>query len=115
MEIVSLGLVALVLVFFGLGIKIVPQSQNFVVERLGRFSRTLEAGLHVIIPVIESVRHRVDILERQLPTSKISTITFDATGDIPLAGGATALRSQDKETLIYLNSDGLEHDMKRCK
>ena len=42
-------------------------------------------------------------------------ITFDATGDIPLAGGATALRSQDKETLIYLNSDGLELDMKRCK
>ena len=66
-----------VIVFFGLGVKIVPQSQNYVVERLGRFNRTLEAGLHIIIPVIESVRHRVDILERQLPTSKISTITLD--------------------------------------
>lgn len=77
MEIVSLGLLALVVVFFGLGVKIVPQSQNFVVERLGRFNRTLEAGLHIIIPVIESVRHKVDILERQLPTSKISTITLD--------------------------------------
>lgn len=42
-------------------------------------------------------------------------ISFDATGDIPLAGGATALRSQDKDTLVYLNSDGLELDMKRCK
>jgi len=77
MEIVSLGLLALVVVFFGLGVNIVPQSQNFVVERLGRFNRTLEAGLHIIIPVIESVRHKVDILERQLPTSKISTITLD--------------------------------------
>lgn len=77
MEIVSLGLLALVVVFLGLGVKIVPQSQNFVVERLGRFNRTLEAGLHIIIPVIESVRHKVDILERQLPTSKISTITLD--------------------------------------
>ena len=77
MELVSIALLILVLVFFGLGIKIVPQSQNFVIERLGRYNRTLEAGLHIIIPVIEAVRHRVDILERQLPTSKISTITLD--------------------------------------
>jgi regulator of protease activity HflC (stomatin/prohibitin superfamily) len=77
MELVSVALLILVLVFFGLGIKIVPQSQNFVIERLGRYNRTLEAGLHIIIPVIEAVRHRVDILERQLPTSKISTITLD--------------------------------------
>ena len=77
MELVSIALLILVLVFFGLGIKIVPQSQNFVIERLGRYNRTLEAGLHIIIPVIEAVRYRVDILERQLPTSKISTITLD--------------------------------------
>jgi regulator of protease activity HflC (stomatin/prohibitin superfamily) len=77
LELISLGLLTVVIVFFGLGVKIVPQSQNYVVERLGRFNRTLEAGLHIIIPVIESVRHRVDILERQLPTSKISTITLD--------------------------------------
>lgn len=77
MELVSAALLILVLVFFGLGIKIVPQSQNFVIERLGRYNRTLEAGLHIIIPVVEAVRHRVDILERQLPTSKISTITLD--------------------------------------
>jgi len=77
MEIVSLAVLIFVVVFFALGIKIVPQSQNFVVERLGRYNRTLEAGLHIIVPVIEAVRHKVDILERQLPTSKISTITLD--------------------------------------
>lgn len=77
MEIVSVAVLILVVVFFALGIKIVPQSQNFVVERLGRYNRTLEAGLHIIVPVIEAVRHKVDILERQLPTSKISTITLD--------------------------------------
>lgn len=77
MEIISLAVLVLVVVFFVFGIKIVPQSQNFVVERLGRYNRTLEAGLHIIVPVIEAVRHKVDILERQLPTSKISTITLD--------------------------------------
>lgn len=77
MELIGISLLVLVAVFFALGIKIVPQSQNFVVERLGRYNRTLEAGLHIIIPILESVRHKVDILERQLPTSKISTITLD--------------------------------------
>jgi regulator of protease activity HflC (stomatin/prohibitin superfamily) len=77
MEIIGVALLILVVVFFGFGIKIVPQSQNFVVERLGRYNRTLEAGLHIIIPLLESVRHKVDILERQLPTSSISTITLD--------------------------------------
>jgi len=76
-EIISLSFLLLVVVFFSFGIKIVPQSRNFIVERLGRYSRTLEAGLHIIIPVFESIRHKVDILERQLPTSKISTITLD--------------------------------------
>lgn len=77
METIGIALLVLVLVFVGLGVKIVPQSQNFLVERLGRYSRTLEAGLHLIIPLIETVRHRVDILERQLPTKKIATITLD--------------------------------------
>jgi len=41
-------------------------------------------------------------------------IAFDAEGDIPLMGGATALRSENKDTLLYFNSDGLELEMKRC-
>lgn len=103
MEIVSLALVAVVVVFFGLGVKIVPQSQNFIVERLGRFNRTLEAGLHIIIPVIESVRHKVDILERQLPTSKISTITLDnVTISIDLA---ILFRVVKAENSVYRISD----------
>jgi regulator of protease activity HflC (stomatin/prohibitin superfamily) len=86
MEIVSLAILGLVLVFFLLGIQIVPQSKNYVVERLGRYSRTLGAGLHVIIPILETIRHKIDILERQLPTNKISTITLDnVTIEIDLA------------------------------
>jgi len=77
METVALAILVLVIIFFALGIKIVSQSQNYIVERLGRYHRTLQAGLHIIIPVIDSVRHRVDVLERQLPTKEISTITLD--------------------------------------
>jgi len=103
MEILSLSLFAFILVFFMLGIKIVPQSKNYVVERLGRYARTLEAGLHVIIPILETIRHKVDILETQLPTNEISTITLDnVTIEIELA---ILYRVVKAENAVYRISD----------
>jgi regulator of protease activity HflC (stomatin/prohibitin superfamily) len=55
----------------------VPQSDVFVTERLGKYSRTLNAGLSVIIPFLDRVAHRVSILERQLDEQRISVITKD--------------------------------------
>lgn len=86
MEIIAVALLALVVIFFFFGVNIVPQSQHYLVERLGRYNRTLEAGFHIIIPVVETVRHKVDILERQLPTREIPAITLDnVTIEISLA------------------------------
>ena len=42
-------------------------------------------------------------------------IIFDSETDITLMDGATALRTQDKNTLIFFDSDGVEHEMKKCK
>ena len=74
---VLLVFVVLVLVVLKLGVKIVPQSENWLVERLGKFNRKLEAGLHLIIPFFESVRFKVSIQERQLPPKPINAITLD--------------------------------------
>ncbi len=60
-----------------LGIKIVPQSDVFVIERFGKYSRTLNAGLSVIVPYLDKVAHKVSILERQLNEFAISVITSD--------------------------------------
>ena len=60
-----------------LGIKIVPQSKVFVIERFGKFTRILESGLSLIIPFIDRVAFRVDILERQLPSFQMSVIAED--------------------------------------
>ena len=60
-----------------LGIKIVPQSKVFVIERFGKFTRILESGLSLIIPFIDRVAFKVDILERQLPSFQMSVITED--------------------------------------
>lgn len=76
-NIVLIVFVALVLLTLKLGINIVPQSENWLVERLGKFNRKLEAGLHLIIPFFETVRYRVPIQERQLPPRPINAITLD--------------------------------------
>jgi regulator of protease activity HflC (stomatin/prohibitin superfamily) len=47
------------------------------VERLGKYNRTMEAGLHFLIPFFEAIQHKVPIQERQLPPKPINAITLD--------------------------------------
>ncbi len=60
-----------------LAVRIVPQSQKFVVERFGRLQSVLGPGINFIVPFLDRVRHRVSILERQLPTASQDAITKD--------------------------------------
>lgn len=68
---------ALTLAIILMGVRTVPQSENFLVERLGKYNRTLKAGLNFIIPILDKVSHRINILERQLPQSSHEVITRD--------------------------------------
>jgi regulator of protease activity HflC (stomatin/prohibitin superfamily) len=83
MEQIGFGNVVLVLVvLLGLvtvwkGVKVVPQSEVYVVERFGRYTKTLGAGLNLLVPFLDDVAHRVSVLERQLPEFTISVITRD--------------------------------------
>ena len=70
-------LALLIIYVIYLGIKIVPQSKVFVIERFGKFTRILESGLSIIVPFVDRVAFKVDILERQLPPFKMSVITED--------------------------------------
>jgi|TARA_B100000795_G_C22764380_1_gene425038 regulator of protease activity HflC (stomatin/prohibitin superfamily) len=74
---ITLLIVFITLLTLYLGIKIVRQSEVLVIERLGKYSKTLYAGLSIIVPYIERVAHRVSILERQLAKQEISVITRD--------------------------------------
>lgn len=54
---IILGLIALFVVIFALmGFKIVQQSETMVIERLGKYSRTLGAGINIIWPIIDKPR-----------------------------------------------------------
>ncbi len=59
------------------GVKIVPQADKFVIERFGRLQKVLGPGINFIVPFLDSVAHRVSILERQLPNSRQDAITAD--------------------------------------
>ena len=59
------------------GIKIVPQSHEYVVEQFGKYVKSLKAGLNFIVPSLNRVAHKVSIIERQLDPQEISVITKD--------------------------------------
>ena len=75
--ILSILILIFIIVTLRLSIRIVPQSQIYVVERFGKYTRSLTPGLSIIIPYIDKVAHKVSILERQLPEFQISVITKD--------------------------------------
>jgi regulator of protease activity HflC (stomatin/prohibitin superfamily) len=58
-------------------VRVVPQSETFVIERFGKYTRSLPAGLNLVVPFLDKVRHKISILERQLPEFEISVITKD--------------------------------------
>ena len=72
---IFLTILAAVVVYTG--VKIVPQSEVYVVERFGKYIRTLDAGLNLIVPFLDSVKFKISILERQLEEFDISVITRD--------------------------------------
>ena len=59
------------------GIKIVPQGEEWVVEKLGKFSQTLTPGLNLIIPFIEDVRARVSTRDIIMDIPQQEVITKD--------------------------------------
>ena len=60
-----------------LGVRIVPQSEKFVVERFGRLRAVLGPGINFIVPFLDRVAHKISVLERQLPTAHQDAITTD--------------------------------------
>ncbi|NCO87139.1 MAG: SPFH/Band 7/PHB domain protein [Rhodobacterales bacterium] len=76
-NLVLLLLAAFIILSIFLGVRIVPQSEKYVVERLGRLRVVLGPGINFIIPFLDRVAHRISVLERQLPSMNQDAITSD--------------------------------------
>lgn len=82
---VVLGVITLLLVLLALkGFKTVPQSMVVLIERFGKYNRTLSSGLHMILPLWDKPRHVVNTTSVSLDTRRIES--QGPTGDI--VGGA---------------------------
>ena len=90
-NIVLFVLIAFVVIYILRGVKIVSQSETMIVERLGKYNRTLNAGINVILPIIEQAKEtivrrqtgamartsRIDMREQVYDFDKQSVITKD--------------------------------------
>jgi regulator of protease activity HflC (stomatin/prohibitin superfamily) len=75
--IVLLVVAAFVLLTLARTIRIVPQARAGVVERLGRYSRTLNAGLTIVVPFIDRIREMIDLREQVVSFPPQPVITED--------------------------------------
>jgi len=71
------GAVILLILFLRSFVRIVPQNEAFVVERLGKYDRTLLAGFHITIPIIERVAYRHSLKEYAIDVASQHAITRD--------------------------------------
>ncbi|NUT23595.1 MAG: SPFH/Band 7/PHB domain protein, partial [Hamadaea sp.] len=73
-----IGIVALIVVITLLrSVRQVPQQRNDVVERLGKYHRTLTPGLNILVPFIDAVRTKVDLREQVVSFPPQPVITSD--------------------------------------
>jgi regulator of protease activity HflC (stomatin/prohibitin superfamily) len=70
-------IVVFALIFVGMAVKSVPQGYEWTVERFGRYIRTLEPGLALIIPIVDRVGARLNMMETVLEVPQQSVITRD--------------------------------------
>lgn len=74
---VSLAILALVVIALAKTARIVPQRSAFIVERLGKYAKTLEAGFHILVPFVDRVSYKHTLKEEAIDVPSQACVTKD--------------------------------------
>lgn len=109
MELLVILLIAVIVTLYQ-GIKIVPQGEEWVIEKLGKFSRTLHPGLNLIVPYVDSVRQRIstrdiimDIPQQEVITKDNAVIRTNAIAFVRVTNPKNALYGVEDFQLAISN------------
>ena len=72
-----IGVVLLAFILLVSSIKIIPQRSAFIIERLGKYKATLEAGFQIIIPFVDRIRYKHTLKEQAIDVASQTCITRD--------------------------------------
>src|SRR5690606_14191153 len=75
--ILAIGFAIAVVIVILKSARIVPQRSNFVVERLGKFHRTLDSGFHILIPFVDKVAYQHTLKEEVIDVERQPCVTKD--------------------------------------
>ncbi len=76
-SIVSIAIIVAIGIIIMKGVVIVPQTHAYVIERLGKYKRTLEGGFHIIIPILDTIRSKPTKQEQIINIPQQNVITKD--------------------------------------
>jgi regulator of protease activity HflC (stomatin/prohibitin superfamily) len=103
MEFLPIVLAVLVVIIVVLSVKRVPQGMEYTVERLGRYTKTLKPGINFIIPFIDSVGRKVNVMEQVLDVPSQEVITRD--NAMVVADGVVFFQVIDAASASYKVND----------
>lgn len=104
--ILTVAIILLVVVTVARSIQRIPRETAGIVERLGRYQRTLEPGLHILVPFIDRLRPLVDMREQAISVPSQTITTAD--DRVVSVGAVVRFQVTDARAAIYGASDYVE-------